>query len=1049
MDAVQLRNLVRGGRGFRANRHAILRACLSGSYPSGILTPYLRNQFFSLPESGWAAFSFGKKDWELAELAVGSSKPTIERNLLSLVMDYIEANLASVATLYSMSDAISGRLLRNEALDLAPGTDLFSASQVQSLFSFRVICGTHQASPQAMKDELEKTMPRGGWAHTRLMFPLINLVSHGRPADELDSFLAYFAVGDESPAEMLALKLLLSDTAARDTSLAFKLLVGLMGHPFDVCEILLDHVEFASLRGEPLSSHARQTLDKLQSLLPLSRVQRVAQAVEALQTFQADGPSTADVERALLPYGVGTPEADLLAKFVRLDPMLHEFVESTSRPLTILANMRASEYPEPAQFSDLVSAQAVWSFVDGGRLVGALMRSIYMVDRTTFDLEARDVLRLASFFGGLNPMLASAPSAIALVRQVSGSVDAAKNGKVVEEKAHAAIMALAPLSQRLWINELQWRLRRLEDEGRIQAWLKLVRSDAKVRPLYLTGINWPWVEEIIAQQRLKPFRSFDGAYLLLLMEMETNSDPLRFKLVLDGLLSGMTFEEVVAKILEEYTDKAPAVVRRYLTIANLLSTGLATNHLSALDLRLRAIEDSVRKLGFGPLLTREMWESEAKLLTTEILLLNVNAGKFEVPWNSFQKDVIDRHNDLYSAFKNMNVGANEEALTALVDTPVIFKSGRREQYRYRRRNALLFQLILQVVEDFLDHPAFGLEVILSGRFRHNVVLQELQAAVAGLEAIGIPPVTQQNKLRLIAAYRPVLERILFGWCTQRMHSKRDDKPDALFDLVPSPAELTQLLADASDIPTFEGLVSFLTDWLKEKLRVQAAAAGVAFVEDLRASLTNAFDKVRDEQIASAASEYRTDDAKRIHTAVLDAVLRRVEALQVWFDGVDTTTAERVTLVQLGHATERLLENVIPGKRLASEFDLQSASVSFEPHEVKVAFDLVRELAFNALKHGPQGEVCLKVAQRPEFDRVTFEFACAVEGTASDDEGVVQGSQYDSPHEALTRDKNSGQLKIAASAATLTGEDIEIKWRRTADRYSVIVPLRPSRQNEAA
>lgn len=1038
--------MARGGRGFHANRFEILRACLSGKYPGSRLTGYLRDRLFGLPSSGWSAYAFTRRDWDIADVLAGSRSASVEEALLALATAYVQTNAASVEKLYAMGDSISGRLLSNDAVELPPGTDLFSTSEANSLFAFRVACGGNLTSPQAMKEHLEKTLVRGGWCHTRLMYPMINLVSHGRSADDLDDFLAYFASGQEFPTEKLALKLLLSDTAARDASLAFKLFVGLMGHPFDLCEILLDHVEYMIVAGAPVPAHVGATLGRLAELVASTRLKRLRNAAEALKECQNDGPSVADVEKALSPYGVGRIEAELLSRFVGLAPMAHDPVSDTIRPLTILANMRVTEYPDPNQFRTLASTKAVWSFVDGGRLIGALMRSLYMVDRTAYEVEARDVLRLASFFGKLNPMLVSAPSAMSLLQRQSALAATDKCSRI-EHAAESQISAHSPLGQRLWINELQWRLRRLEDEGRVQAWLKLVRSDAKVKPLYLTGINWPWVEQIIAQQRLKPFRSFDGAYLLLLMEMEGNVDPLRLKLVLDGLLSGLDFDAVVATILKEYGDKAPAFLRRYLTTANLLSTGLATNHFSALDLRLKAIEEGVRQLGFSPLLTKEMWASETRLLTTELLLLNVNAGKFEVPWDAFRKDVIERHSELYEAFSDIS-GVSEESLSALVETPKIFKSGRKEQYKYRRSNAVLFQLIVQIIEDFLDHPAFGLEIILSGRFRHNIVLQELQASLAALEAIEIPPVTNDNKRRLIAQYYPALERTIFAWCTRRMHTRREEKPDALFDLVPTPPEMTELLVAAAPINSFEELVQMVIEWLKETLKGQVAAATQVFAHDLTDALTAAFNAVRDKQLQQVTSVYRPDDARRIHDAVLGAVLRRIEELEVWFGGVDSTGAGQVTLVQLGHATERLFENVMPGKRLTSQFDLESYNVSFEPHEAKLAFDLVRELAFNALKHGPGGEVQLLVSSETG-DPPKFEFSNAVDPNLDEADGLVQGHRYGSPDEALTRDKNSGRLKIAASAATLTGCDVELSWVRKNGHYRVVVPLRRVRQEKAA
>lgn len=1018
-----------------------MRACIAGEFEESDLTAYLRARLFTLPKSGWRAFAFVSRDWEIAASLSVQDKPALDRRLLEMVLAYIESNLAAVANLYAMSDVVSGRLLKLQAVELAPGADRFSSTESQSLFAFRILCATHATSPTRMKQELEAKLARSGWCHSRLMYPLINLISNQRSPDDLDDFLAYFAVGDELPEETLALKLLLSDTAARDAKLAFKLFIGLMGHPYDACELLLDHAEFVALGGSALPEPLQESLCLLSTLLPGTRAERIYRSLRSFPAFRKDAPPEAELQETISAYGCGIAEIDILSRFVALEPFVHQHVAETDRPLLILANMRSSEYPVPEQFSQIVATRSSWSFVDGGRIIGALLRSIYMVDRTAYDLEARDVARLLSFYGAINPMLVSGPSAMPFLRRLAKRIGDGADSREVERASDASISAGSPLAQRLWINELQWRLRRLEDEGRIKAWLALIRSDAKVRPLYLTGINWPWVESIIAEQRLKPFRSFDGAYLLLLMEMEANTDPLRLKLVLDGLLAGKDFEGVVATILDEFGDKAPAFLRRYLTSTTLLANGLAANHFAALDLRLKAIEEGVRKLGFGPLLTKENWLEETKLLTTELLLLNVNAGKFEVPWATFRRDELDRNKDLHVALQNINAGAASEMLSSLVETPKVYKNGRKVQYKYRRGSALLFQLVVQVVEDFLDHPAFGLEIILSGRFRHNNVLQELQAALASVESMDIHPVTQSNRRMLAAAYRPALERFLYDWCTRRMHSLSEEKPDALFDIIPSPDAMTELIAACLVPDTFEGAVDVITDWLKDRLRVQVAAAGIAFVQDLRTGLTAAFGEVELKQIEVATNIYRPDDVRRIHNAVLEAVLRRVDDLASWFDGVDTTTAARVSLVQLGHAAERLFDNVLPGKWLTTEPDLASAGVSFEPVNVKVAFDLVRELAFNAVKGGPAGEIRLSMREVPGTDPVAFEFENEVEDqSGAMGHGVVHGHRYDNPFDALVGDKNSGRLKIAASAATLIGEDTEITWRSASGRYSVVVPL---------
>lgn len=155
--------------------------------------------------------------------------------------------------------------------------------------------------------------------------------------------------------------------------------------------------------------------------------------------------------------------------------------------------------------------------------------------------------------GFASPFIASAPSAMFLLRSLATRPSAFGITPLeMEQKTAAAFERHAPFVDRLWINQLQWTLRGLEEEGRVEQWLSAVRFQTKLRPSFLTGINWHWVEDVIAAQRLKPFRSFDGAYLFVHMELETNSDPQRLRLTLEPLIRDLTFDDAVAKIIEEF-----------------------------------------------------------------------------------------------------------------------------------------------------------------------------------------------------------------------------------------------------------------------------------------------------------------------------------------------------------------------------------------------------------------------------------------------------------------------------------------------------------------
>jgi hypothetical protein len=943
--------------------------------------------------------------------------------------------------MYRVGDAITGQMFSLDEIIITVPTEALTPEEWQSRFGFKILCATNEQSAKDIGISLERAMHSNEWCCTRLMYPMINhTITHTHPED-IDSFLDYFMSGDEQPSERNTLKLLLHHDAARSAPLAFKLYVGMMGHPFDACETVLDHFEGTLARDGHLDAHSLEALSRLAELLPGTRASDLLVLWQIGDVLPATQEAPVGLVQRLERYGLGPREISLISKFASLAPFNDDAAMLTNRPLGIIAAMRSAPYPNPEQFSLMLGVLSVWAFVDGGRLAGALMRSLYMVDRTRQELEGRDVLRLASLFGGVNTFISTGPSAIPVLRRVMPSLvfDFDALGKL-EREAAAALAGVDP-DQRLWINLLQWKLRGLEESGKVQKWLETVRSEAKLRPLYLTGINWPWVHEVLEQQKLKAFRSFDGAYLLLIAELELQGDPQRLKLVLDKLLRGQTTDQAVITLIDEYGEFAPALVARYLTTANLLTSGRASNHFAALNQRIEALETCIRHLGFNATLPREMYESETRVLTTELLLLNVNAGKFEIPWDLFASNAEENHRDQYNAFSKLRSPSSEDSLSALIDTPRLFRNGHKEDYRYRRNDGFLFQLVVQIVEDFLEHPAFGLEIILSSRFRHNNLLQELHTAITTVGASAIHPVTPANAKRLSGEYRHAVERALFQWCSSALQSRRKEKPDALFHLIPNAEEVNAIVRKAARGEELREVISIVIEWIKDRLRPQVDKAGKVFVKEMKIKLKEIFSHLLEDQISKCDNTYRPDDARKVHSAVLDALLRRIDTLQAWFDGVDTQTAAPVSLAQLAQATETLFENVLPDREIETEPDLESTAATFLPAEVKVAFDLVREISFNALKHGAEPKVKLKIQRLNGASPVTFVFSNSVGDGAADGEGEVCGTQYMSEDEALKREGNSGRLKIAASAATLLRREVAIKWVLHEGRYALSVPMR--------
>ena len=1031
---LMLKNLARGGMTYHGHRREIIRALLERDLGVSELNDFLRDKLFVI-RPGWRAFSFVQKDWDVADRLLVRQRPEMDRRMVDMVVAYVEANLTSVARLYALGDTLTGQILSIDNRVITVPSESMTVEEWQSLFGFRVLCATNEPSSESVRVALESVMAPNEWCRSRLMYPIINQTINKTHPDAIESFLDYFTYGGERSSEKAALKLLLHHDAARSTPLAFKLFIGMMGHPFDACEILIDHLEFTLACDGKLNEFSRSALERLAVLLPRSRAKDIADLIN-----QVASPGGAQrLANRLDRYGLGDGESELLSAFASLAPFEPIVDGQPTRPLKILAVMRANSYPQPDQFQSMRSWASVWGFVDGGRLIEALMRSLYMFDRTNHELEGRDVLRLVSLYGELNAFIATAPSAVPVLRRMMPAIVADLRDLTTYECRAEQELCDVNSEQRLWINRLQWRLRALEEAGRIEQWLETVRAEAKVRPLFLTGINWPWVEEVLRQHRLKAFRSFHGAYLLLIAELESRGDPQRLKLVLDKLMRGFSAPEVVNILIDEFDEFAPAFVTRYLTTANLLTSGRAANHFAALTQRIEALESCIRRLGYNATLPREMYDGETRVLTNELLLLNVNAGKFEVPWDIFANNAEEKYRDEWDTFASLRTSGSGEALSAFIETPRLFRNGHKEDYRYRSNDILLFQLVVNLVEDFLDHPAFGLEIVLSARFRHNNLLQEVYAAIATVSASTIHPVVPANTRKLANAYRKVVERTLFQWCSRRLQTRRRDKPDALFNLIPNSDEVLAIIKAIEGRTELRDVIAGVIEWIKEKLRPQVDEAGRSFVRDMRQDFETAFAKLLEEQISACDNTYRPEDARRIYQAVLDAVLRKVEGLQAWFDGVDSKSAAPVSLAQLAQVTESLFEHVLPDRELKTDSDIEARAATFEPAEVKVAFDLVREVAFNALKHASDPLVQLRIQRLAQPGPATFVFSNAdVDGN---DAGQVRGRRYVSEDEALTREGNSGRLKIASSAATLLGMDVTVSWVRSGGRYELTVPMR--------
>ncbi len=388
--ASRLKNLARGGGTFHQHRLEVVRNLLENPDEPVELSEFLRDRFLKLVTGQFQIFHFGPKDWELCERLLQPEARRIEPALISLATQFIRANATSVARLYALNHVVSGRLLSENEQELVPESDLIDPVDAQSLFAIRIECAVHSTASDVMRERLETRFAPKSWPRLRLIYPLLHYFVNRPRQSNFDNFLSYMVTGREHETEKLTIKLLLSDEAARTAPLAFKTFVGMMGHAYDTCEFVLDHIEQVIADGHTLDLHLLSFLRAATEVAPGTRSGRILAVLEGKPEWR-DAPD-ANVLEVNLPLSL--LEAAHYSALLSLEPTSWSEQADADRPYAVLANMRVQQYPEPRQFQRVIADQAVWFFTDGAKLLAALLRTIYMVDREDRDLETRDVIRL-------------------------------------------------------------------------------------------------------------------------------------------------------------------------------------------------------------------------------------------------------------------------------------------------------------------------------------------------------------------------------------------------------------------------------------------------------------------------------------------------------------------------------------------------------------------------------------------------------------------------------------------------------------------------------
>lgn len=1034
----ELRNIARGGLSYRKVRHRIFlamqRSGLSGSYE---LSDFLRSRLLGLRKGEWVALAFDEKDWRALDVIRLDRSERWLQVYLPLVLDYVSANADRVRRMIDHSNAIGVAMLKDDGLEAQRVLSSLDAEDEQSLFAFRSQSVQYSFDADRVTSLLRSKL-KTEWLRKRYLYPLVFQAVAAPPPDGLDEIVSYVVSEDGASSEREALRFILRDDGMYAYSLAFKAYVALLCHPYDAYELLLNHFEIEICNRGAHQSRATDIISRLHDVAPSSRTAYLLDLIKG-NLLRFSECTNSNLLQTV--YGLDEKLAGFVAQLTSSASDV-EIGDETPKPLAALARMRTMRYPLREDFDYIVSSARSWWFCEGGRLLGSLLTSLYMLARGEPNLEIRDMLRLAGFLGGVTPFVMTSPSASALRNEASAPLLFEPFARL-EAATEPHIKEPGSYADRMWIKAAHWNLRKPKRQFQIGQWLDLVRRDVRVAPAYLTGIDWAWLDVVIRKVRLSPFIGEPaGLYALLLMKIEQRerrSGALRT--AIEPIVVERSLPDLVDWLISEYGQEAIAFARFLLEVDDLLWLGLAPNRTAALAGRIYALERCIRQFGYTDLLPENLFKQEWEMLNSTLLLLSVNAGQFEVPWSTFIRDVASKQHDLYTAAHSLE--PSDATAAALASSRVNFlykfRNERVETYTYPHRLAPIIALILAVVEDFLAHPAFGLEMILSTRFRHDTMRREFAAVFEEVAGMPIGATWIGGQREIIEEAEKTILAPLDDWLEERMQTARPGKPKALFDVIPSSAEMVHL-AEALDISKgVDSVIGEIVGWVRGRLEHQLPAAKAVYEAEVPTLLRD----------STFSERSRLADARNLPTTTVERVMgvlytsldRRARELTEWFKGEPEEARPPLTLAEIKAAADGLFEAY--RERRGYRTYVTSASsldVPVPAERVRPVFDLLREVFAAALAHSEPHLARIRIRPWACDGMNGFMFSNMAKLDVHASRAEVRGDPYESLNDVIFREGDSGLPKIAALAATVVGSSVEVVAERRPRSFHLLVPF---------
>lgn len=1017
------------------------------SYPHELIDDPLSlpdSKFFSIdPENFGESLALEAKHIRQIDGLLRVRSRCVEANYIRLATEFILSNSDRVEVLIALDraatlDTFGGNVenIRDALLALPP-------VDRQSLTVLKLYAALHSYSDEVIRDFFDKNM-HSNWIKAALIYPLLYYYSNLPNEASIDKMLLHFVPkkGDYVTDRAL-MKFFLNPDEDWVGNLSFRSYVGLLSHPYDALEYIVSGFEIAISKGEILAPQSMTCYRRLAEAFPSHRI---ALSVEIADGRPIPNFSPANFIKAAEGHQASS-QVSLIASMLSLNVTEPPSATPTSPLLQALVDTRWSRYPVPGDFDELAAYVQRYSVLTGGRIVDVVTRGLYLFERKGHVQEKLSILRAIITLGGSCDFILMSPGGYLALS--SEMIQMAEPSRALTDRASSLSQEREDSSDRVWIMAANWKAAELQHAGQIGAWASYARSafPVWVHPRYLSGLDWFWLGEIEKRVGVARFQGNpDFVYILFLRLLEKfQRESVSLRLAVEPVARGKPLDDFANWLANNFGPSSVAFVRLFLTPETVLKLRLAGNYTAALTTRIVLLEKGVIQFGFlSGVLSEEDLLQEQESLTATLSRMSVGARQFEIPWATLKVDANARNRDTYSTYIAMGAALADGSTNSNSkrSIPYPYSNGASVEYDAPSKDLPLIFVIAGVLDTFLTHPSAGIESILSVRIRHDSFRREISYAIAAVHSSEMEGVRPSSLRKLAGELEHDVYREVQGWLDASMHTWRKDKPQALFKVIPTKSDMIELIDRAKPEFSLDGIIDVIFGWLRGRLEVCLHDTR----KSLDISLYPAIERKLDNSGSRAQSRATSDDEGiLIRQAYKSAIHRRISELHEWFRVPEEDRLHSLSVREVIQAVEQRFWPDVASGRLV--IDRGAASVDdrlVDPQHIRPLYDMLSEVARNALKHSRLGRTRVRVVRIRSGGRelVALSSSCKLASFSANDAFTsrsIQGHPSASLNAALFAEGKSGLEKIAYLCSHLAASALSIEVVVRRGSYHILAP----------